>query len=311
MSAPLTWVVGAGGLLGSSVLAAASARGPVWWPREPVPWGTPGCADALAAQAAAFARAAAGAPWRVAWCAGTAVPGSPEEQLHEEEAVAARLLEALARVPGAGAVFLASSGGGVYAGSSGPPFTERTEPRPLAPYGRSKLRLEALAERWAARTGHPVTLGRLSNLYGAGQDLDKPQGLVSVLCRATLLRRPVPLYVSLDTVRDYLWADDAGRTVVAALDADAGAAGRAVVRVMSSDRPTTVGLLLRVLERVAGRRPQVVHATSPAARWQTRDLRLRSVLAGGLDLAPPTPLPVGVLRVYQHLLRLQQQSRLA
>ena len=50
--------------------------------------------------------------------------------------------------------FLASSAGGVYAGSADPPFTEHTEPAPISPYGQAKLRVGGGRRRaFAARTG--------------------------------------------------------------------------------------------------------------------------------------------------------------
>ena len=129
-------------------------------------------------------------------------------------------------VPGAwqpvgpgGALFFASSAGGVYAGATGSPFTEETAPVAISPYGHAKLRAEAAVDAFATRTGVPLLVGRLSNLYGPGQDLAKPQGLISQLCRAQLTRQPLSIYVSLDTRRDYLYVDDAAAMVVAGLDA--------------------------------------------------------------------------------------------
>ena len=71
-------------------------------------------------------------------------------------------------------------------------------------------------------------IGRIANLYGPGQNLDKPQGLVSQLCAAHLERRPVSIWVSLDTLRDYLYAPDCAQMVLDCLDrarAEASGAG--------------------------------------------------------------------------------------
>ena len=64
--------------------------------------------------------------------------------------------------------------------------------------------MEADLRRFAAATGTAVLVGRIANLYGPGQNLAKPQGLVSQLCLANLTGQPLSIYVSLDTLRDYL-----------------------------------------------------------------------------------------------------------
>jgi uncharacterized SAM-binding protein YcdF (DUF218 family) len=77
-------------------------------------------------------------------------------------------------------------------------------PRPLAPYGEVKLGMEEALRAAAAEIGAAALVGRISNLYGPGQDLSKPQGLISRVCIAHLTRAPLPVMVSLDTMRDYL-----------------------------------------------------------------------------------------------------------
>ena len=98
---------------------------------------------------------------------------------------------------------------GCTPGHPEPPFTEHTEPAPISPYGRAKLRSEEIATAFAVRTSTALLVGRLANLYGPGQNLDKPQGLISQLCRAQLTRQPLSVSVPLDTMRDYLFVDDA------------------------------------------------------------------------------------------------------
>ena len=164
----------------------------------------------------------------------------------------------------------------MYAGSSGPPFTEHTEPAPISAYGRAKLRSEEIATEFAVRTSTALLVGRLANLYGPGQNLDKPQGLVSQLCLAQLTRQPLTVYVPLDTMRDYLFVDDAAAMAVAGLGA-VTPSGRRALKVLASERSTTVGAVLGDLHRVTRRRPPVVLGVSPRSRYQVHDIRLRSV----------------------------------
>jgi UDP-glucose 4-epimerase len=264
-----------------------------------VPWGDPAAAvDALAG--AAERLLADGHPWRLFWCAGSGVVASDQHQLDDEVATFEAFLDrlvAIASAPGAasGAVFLASSAGGVYAGSLAPPFTEQTRPRPISPYGQAKLDTEELLRAFAVASGVPVLIGRISNLYGPGQDHVKAQGLISVLCRAHLARRPASIYVSLDTARDYVFVDDVARLAVSGADRVAGQQpGQVVVKILASQTGTTVAAILGELRRITKHRPRVVLGSSPLARFQVRDLRFRSVVWPDLDRLVTTSLPAGM-----------------
>jgi UDP-glucose 4-epimerase len=284
------WVVGAGGLLGSAVCRRLETLG-----REhlttSVPWG-----DHEASVEALLCTARSLSPgWRIYWCAGAGVVGSHQADLDAEIAVLEDFLERwqpAGDLTGCG-LFLASSAGGVYAGSQAPPFTEHTEPAPISPYGRAKLRSEEIATAFAVRTGSGLLVGRLSNLYGPGQNVAKAQGLISQLCRAQLTRQPLSLYVSLDTMRDYLYVDDAAAMAVSGLDLVA-ARGRRALKVLASERSTTIGAVLGDLHRITRRKPPVVLGTSATARFQVRDLRLRSVAWPRTSSLARTPMVAGI-----------------
>lgn len=299
----LSWVIGGSGLLGQHVRARAADRGHQLLD-APVPWGDPARAvDALRSGCHQLARAIENPPngrnWNVIWVAGAGVVGTSAEDLAQERAAFAALLESLTtwiREPDRGALFVASSAGGVYAGSSDPPFTEHTAPRALAPYGDNKLQMEEMAGRFCTHTGVPTVLGRISNLYGPGQNLTKAQGLISQIARAHLTRRPISLYVSLDTTRDYLYVRDCAEMVLQSLARvrRAPPTDGAVVKILASERPHTISSLLAEFRRVVKRRPPVVLADSPNRRFQVRDLRLRSTTWTELRGYAGTSLPTGV-----------------
>jgi len=233
--------------------------------------------------------------WRLAWCAGAGVVGARQADLDAEVRVVEDFLRRWEPRPTRGprTIFLASSAGGVYAGSTDPPFTESTTPRPLAPYGHAKLRIEELFLEHARRFDVGLLVGRLSNLYGPGQDLDKQQGLVSLLCKALVTRVELSIYMPLDTLRDYLYVDDAAAMVSRALD-EVEASGGVHCKVLASGSPMSISEILGELTRISRRRPPVVMGPSPAARFQVRDLRLRSSAWPDLDHLVRTPVGVGM-----------------
>ncbi len=294
--APLAWVVGSGGLVGRHLVAALTSGGHEVM-TSTVPWADEEATVAtLAAELARFTRGRTGRPWLLAWCAGAGVVATGAEALAAERRVFARFTSLLADRLGPeedGVVLLTSSAGGIYAGSSGPPFTEATEPAPLVAYGHTKLAMEEALSAVVAGTGARAVLGRLANVYGPGQRLGKPQGLLSQLCLSDATTRPLPVFVSLDTIRDYLYVADLARMLLRCADlVRAEPPGTSVVKVLASGRPVTVGHLVSEARRVFHRPLRTIAV--PARPGQVLDLRLGSVRWPGVDALAATPLAAGL-----------------
>lgn len=296
---PLTLVVGAGGLVGRHLVTALEqAHHEVLV--ASVPWREEsGSISALLRALDDFRQAREGRPWSVAWCAGAGVVATSEDALAAEVRVFGRVMSALAASVGPdedGVIFLASSAGGLYAGATGAPFDEHTEPAPLVPYGRAKLAMEQVVQNLAPQTGLRGVLGRLANVYGPGQTLGKPQGLLSQLCLADATGRPLPVYVSMDTIRDYLYVEDAATMIVRCLDLVRGESrGSVVTKVLSSGRPVTVGYLVSEARRVF-HRPLRTIPVGGAGAGQVLDIRLASRVWPEVDAFASTPLAAGLAR---------------
>jgi nucleoside-diphosphate-sugar epimerase len=293
---PLAWVVGAGGLVGRHVAAELAAGGHEVM-ASTVPWDDEGAATAvLAEEVDRFAAARAGRDWVLAWCAGAGVVATGEEELAAEGRVFAATVDRLRaglRPDDTGVVFLASSAGGLYAGSVDPPFTEDTRPRPLVPYGRVKLGMEEDLRAAVEGTVLKAVVGRLANVYGPGQRLGKPQGLLSQLCLADATGSPLPVFVSTDTIRDYVHAADVGRMVRRCLELVRDErAGHVVVKVLASGSPVTVGHLVGEARRVFHRPLRTIPVAG--GRGQVLDLRMRSVRWPQVDALASTTLAAGL-----------------
>lgn len=296
------WVVGAGGLLGRGLASTLKSRGHELMTSS-IPWQDAAAAKAALAAGAEELRAMAnGRPWVIAWCAGAGVTGTSQAELDSELDVFTSALDSVAGAlcaPGSapGRFFLASSAGGVYAGAPDPPYSEKSTPQPLAPYGFAKLAAERATTGFAAATGTRALIGRVANLYGPGQNLAKPQGLISVFAKAHLTGQPVSVYVSLDTLRDYIFIDDAAALIsdcLERLSASDVVPGQTVTKIIATQRADTIGALIGACKTVFKRRPRIVLGASPYAKAQAHDLRLRSVVWTELDNRQFTPLPVGI-----------------
>jgi UDP-glucose 4-epimerase len=265
------------GLLGRAMLAELRRRGTIPHTVD-VPWRDHRASvDALSS--AADRAAASDGAWRLVWAAGSGVIATSEADLQAELSTFTTFLDRLNRPPGD--MFLASSAGGVYAASPDPaPFTENSVVGSASAYGHAKLAMEAVAAGTAS-TGTKVLIGRIANLYGPGQNLAKPQGLVSQLCLSHVTRQPMMIYASFDSLRDYIFAPDAARMAVAALDRLAQAdAGSVVTKILASGVSRSVGSVIGECTRAFRGRPHLVIRRAPN---QIMDLRLRSTTWSDID----------------------------
>lgn len=185
-------------------------------------------------------------------------------------------------------------------------------PRPISDYGRAKLTQESILLEWARPRPRVSTLvGRLSNLYGPGQHVDKPQGLISHMSRCMIFSVPVRIYVSLDTIRDYLFAEDAARNVVAGVGRlGREARGQHVTKVYGSGNETTIAGLIGVFRQIAKRQLRVVLGLSPVRSQQPTRLQFRSTVWCDESALPCTELLDGISRLHRYQLALFQAGRL-
>jgi UDP-glucose 4-epimerase len=314
MSETLTWIVGRGGMLGSALSRRLRVHDPR--PSRALGWGTVGLHDQLAAGAAELALEVArrGLHWRVCWCAGAGVVGTSVEALSTETESLRYLLTALAAQPelrtGRGSFLLTSSAGGVHGGDPGLRISEESPPRPISAYGRAKLEQELLLAEMATQfEGLSTLIARLSNLYGPGQRLNKPQGLISQMARSIVRDQPVRIFVPLDTTRDYLFVDDAAEALTRGLDRlSASHEPLRILKLYAVERGTSIASLLAIFRGIAKRRLKVVTGSHAAAGEQPRHLSFRSNVWPEDAAVRRTDLVAGVALTYRDQLRAFQRA---
>lgn len=240
-------------------------------------------------------------PAEIYWCAGRGVTSTPAEQLAQEVAVFASFVEQLERSPQRRrvAVFLASSVGGAYGGSSDPPFTEFTPPVPSSAYGRAKLEMEQLLRESTERGGWRSMVGRITNLYGPGQNMEKGQGLISAVVRSFVTERPVSIFVPLDTLRDYIYEDDCAAVIAGGMrrvhDEERGTT---VTKIISGIAAMSISAILAEHNRLRRRRSPIILGGVGGA-GQALDLRVRSEVWTDLNRYVNTTLSEGLDAVFR------------
>ncbi len=106
-----------------------------------------------------------------------------------------------------------SSGGTVY-GVQVAPVNENTVPKPLSPYGISKLTVEYFLNYFHERYGTACDIYRVGNPFGPRQPTQRPQGVVAVWMRDILCSRELQVYGDRSTLRDYVYVGDAARLMM-------------------------------------------------------------------------------------------------
>jgi nucleoside-diphosphate-sugar epimerase len=109
-------------------------------------------------------------------------------------------LQAAARA-GAGRFVFASTGGALI-GDAPPPVDEESMPRPISPYGASKLAGEGYCHAYRGAYGLPTIALRFANVYGPRSELKR--GAVTRFVRAALDGTPITIYGDGAATRDFI-----------------------------------------------------------------------------------------------------------
>lgn len=152
-----------------------------------------------------------------------------------------------ARDAGVERLVFASTGGAIM-GDTAPPVDETSVPRPISPYGSSKLCGEAYCHGFAGSYGLRTIMLRFGNVYGPWSAHKK--GAVTTFAKALLQDQPITIFGDGSASRDLLHVSDLCSGIMAALEVDVAPAS---VFHLASGQETTVGELARLMAELAGK----------------------------------------------------------
>jgi UDP-glucose 4-epimerase len=202
------------------------------------------------------------------------------------------LLEAACGVPTLERLVYASSSS-VYGDNVSIPMREDALPRPVSPYGVTKLAAEQLCNLYHENYRVPAVSLRYFTVYGPRQ---RPDMGFHKFLRATIRAEPIRLYGDGEQTRDFTYVHDAVTATVAA--AVKGVPGR-VYNVGGGSR-VTVNHVVEMIARVAGRRPVV--EVDPAQPGDMRHTFADTSLArADLAFQPQVSLEDGLKAEYEWL----------
>jgi UDP-glucose 4-epimerase len=157
-----------------------------------------------------------------------------------------RVLDA-ARRAGVARTVQASTGGALI-GDATPPVNEQSLPKPLSPYGASKLAGEGYAHAFAKTYGLRTVAVRFGNVYGPW--CARKRGVLNVYFEALHSGAPLVIFGDGTASRDYVHVSDIAQALQLALEKDVP--GGTVVHAASGvETPLTV--LADLCRQAAGR----------------------------------------------------------
>jgi len=157
-----------------------------------------------------------------------------------------RVLDA-ARRAGVERIVQASTGGALI-GNAAPPVSESSLPRPISPYGASKLAGEGYACAFAHAYGLSTVALRFANVYGPWSA--RKRGAMTMFFRAIHAGEPIGIYGDGAASRDYTHVDDISSALQLGLTSDVP--GGTVLHIASGVE-TTVRCLADLCRVAAGK----------------------------------------------------------
>jgi len=194
-----------------------------------------------------------------------------------------RVFEAAAA---AGVRVVFSSSSSVYGEAERYPTPEDTPPRPLSPYGITKLTCEHLARAYARSFGLDAVVLRYFNAYGPRQ---RPDMAFTRVVSALVAGGPFTLYGDGGQSRSFTYVGDiVAATVLAMESAEAGA-----VYNVGGGQEATMNDVLALLEELAGRTLDL-RREPPVPGDQRRTKADTARIRDELGWEPRTPLESGL-----------------
>jgi UDP-glucose 4-epimerase len=111
-----------------------------------------------------------------------------------------------------------ASTGGALIGDATPPVDERSLPKPISPYGASKLAGEGYAHAFAGTYGIRTVAIRFGNVYGPWSE--RKTGVFNVFFKSLRSGTPMVIYGDGTASRDYVHVDDIANALQLALEKD-------------------------------------------------------------------------------------------
>jgi UDP-glucose 4-epimerase len=219
--------------------------------------------------------------WFIYWSAGIASMHSSEQDLSKETYQFNDFIQATLKSSldlSKGALIFSSSAGAVYAGSKERLISEDSSVAPINPYGLEKLKQEKLLE--AILSAHPeftILITRISTLYGVRNRQSSSQGLLAHISRKVVLNQPIHIYVPLETMRDYIHAQDAALCIIKTVRDIQNKGGGIFTKIVAYERAHSIADIMGLFKRLSHKNLRTIHYSIPSTEYYQNNVQFRSV----------------------------------
>jgi UDP-glucose 4-epimerase len=199
--------------------------------------------------------------------------------------------------------FVFASTGGAIVGHAVPPVHEQMPPRPISPYGASKLAGEGYLSAFSGSYGMKTTALRFSNVYGP-RSYHKGS-VVAQFYKNILEGKEISVFGDGEQTRDFVYVDDICRAILANVAAKTGGG----VYQLGSGMATSVNHLLQLIGEAIYPMPmpRIVHLPARAGEVLHTFSKI-NLAEEKLGFSPRMPLREG-LRITWEWFQARQKSQ--
>jgi len=151
-------------------------------------------------------------------------------------------------------VIFASTGGALI-GNADPPVSESSVPRPISPYGASKLACEGYCCAFSHSYNVDITSLRFANVVGPTSYHKK--GAVTAFLKAVINKNPIEIYGDGTATRDFLHVDDLCNGILLALKSKKH--GYSVYHLASGQQTSVIELASEVIKVTGGKHQEIIY----------------------------------------------------
>lgn len=207
-----------------------------------------------------------------------------------------RLLEAVKRKGAKKLVYASSSS--IYGDAERLPTREDAVPRPISPYGVTKLAAEHLCLAYLRNHGVPSVILRYFTVYGPRQ---RPDMAFSTFISKILSGREVSMYGDGRQRRDFTYVHDTVSATISALNAAPGS-----VYNVGNGRPYSLNGVVALLERLLDRKARIRRSPPQAGDVKSTCADITRITRD-LKFLPSTSLTIGLRRQIEDYRAVQQR----
>ena len=238
-------------------------------------------------------------PIDLVWAAGAANNSSDESVLKEEMRIIDTLIDQVKKLPSnLRTLNLISSAGSIYAGSKVGYIDTKTVPVPNSLYGQSRLIIEEKFVALANSIGIPLSIYRLTNVYGYKNKIKQNSGLISHLINANLTRKELNIFVPLYVEQDYIDVEFVAKNIHANITNNKSVSNQ--IHIYCRNQSHSIMELISIIDKFMGRKTPFVTQEIASSSHRQSNLRF-NVDYSMYNMIPIQPLNFSIKKLVNEM----------